>query len=242
MNEWKQTGVQYYLNGRTKQEMPLYYQLYEDYLQNEERLNIQKALSGLSIPVLLCHGTKDEAVPVDKAHLLKKAKPHAELFLVESDHVFGRKHPWKEDHLPVEMQQVADKALQFFKTAATMLFILFLSSCVPFGKGPGYVHCCSFNTATTELSFTCKDEKLKVVRVLLLSGDPNKFSEGIAEYRVPGETSIIKLDTIKNFYAQQRSILIKIWAGSPVIDDYRIEITPKDWNSKSTVFASPNYR
>ena len=30
LNEWKDSGVQYYLNGRTKQQMPLYYQLYED--------------------------------------------------------------------------------------------------------------------------------------------------------------------------------------------------------------------
>ena len=31
MQQWKETGVEYYTNSRTKQEMPLYYQLYEDY-------------------------------------------------------------------------------------------------------------------------------------------------------------------------------------------------------------------
>jgi uncharacterized protein len=114
MNEWKQTGVQYYLNGRTKQQMPLYYQLHEDYINNTERLNVLKAMSRLSIPVLICHGTKDEAVPVSKAHQLKEANPAAELFLVESDHVFGRKHPWTESNLPGPMQQVVDKTIAFF--------------------------------------------------------------------------------------------------------------------------------
>lgn len=96
MGEWKQTGVQYYLNSRTKQQMPLYYQLHEDYINNTERLDIIKAMSNLTIPVLICHGTKDEAVPVAKAQQLKEANPSAEIFLVESDHVFGRKHPWTE--------------------------------------------------------------------------------------------------------------------------------------------------
>jgi dienelactone hydrolase len=118
LNEWKKTGVQYYLNGRTRQQMPLYYQLYEDFWNNAERLNIQKAIGSLSIPVLICHGTKDEAVPVEKAYLLKQAKQDATLFLVESDHVFGRKHPWTENNLPQPMQEVVDKTIDFFKHSA----------------------------------------------------------------------------------------------------------------------------
>ena len=35
--EWKQTGIAYYKNGRTKQDMPLYYQLHEDF--ENHRLN-----------------------------------------------------------------------------------------------------------------------------------------------------------------------------------------------------------
>jgi fermentation-respiration switch protein FrsA (DUF1100 family) len=114
MNEWKQTGVQHYLNSRTKQQMPLKYQLYEDYINHNERLDILKAINSLNIPVLICHGTKDEAVPVAKAHQLKEAQPDAELFLVDSDHVFGRKHPWTEPSLPEPMQQIVDKTISFF--------------------------------------------------------------------------------------------------------------------------------
>jgi dienelactone hydrolase len=117
MNEWKEKGVQYILNSRTKQQMPLHYQLYEDYQQHKERLDILEAISILEIPVLICHGTKDEVVPVAKAYQLNEAKPGSELFLVESNHVFGRKHPWIEEHLPDAMQQVVNRTISFFRSS-----------------------------------------------------------------------------------------------------------------------------
>jgi acetyl esterase/lipase len=113
MEAWRQSGVQYSRNGRTKQNMPLYYQLYEDYLQHEDELNIEKAMKGLNIPVLICHGSLDAAVPVEKARLLKEWQPRAELFIVESDHVFGRKHPWEEEGLPAAMEEVVRESIWF---------------------------------------------------------------------------------------------------------------------------------
>ena len=113
MLAWKHNGVDYYINGRTKQKMPLYYQLYEDYRQNENRFNIQKAISRLRIPILICHGTLDTAVPVQKAFDLVKWQPCAQLFTLETDHVFGRKHPWTENYLPPEMNAVIEENLLF---------------------------------------------------------------------------------------------------------------------------------
>lgn len=115
MLAWKQTGVDYYMNGRTQQQMPLYYQLYEDYLRNSARLNIRDAINRLEIPILICHGTQDNAVPVQKAYDLVKWQPHAKLFTVESDHVFGRRHPWTENHLPAAMDAVVEESLSFLK-------------------------------------------------------------------------------------------------------------------------------
>jgi uncharacterized protein len=114
MEQWKQLGVAWYHNARTGQDMPLYYQLYEDYCANKERLDILSAVRNLQKPLLICHGTKDEAVPVEKAFLLKAQKADAELYIVESDHVFGRKHPWTEDILPEPMQLVVNKTIAFF--------------------------------------------------------------------------------------------------------------------------------
>ncbi|MBC7687158.1 MAG: alpha/beta fold hydrolase [Aquabacterium sp.] len=113
--EWKQSGVEYYLNSRTNQKMPLYYQLYLDYQQNQQRLNISSAIKKLNIPVLICHGTLDNAVPLTKALALKAWQPAAELYTVESDHVFGRKHPWLQTDLPAAMQAVVSKSLEFLK-------------------------------------------------------------------------------------------------------------------------------
>jgi len=113
MEEWKQSGVAYYHNSRTHQQMPMYYQLYEDYLQNRERLDIQKAIGQPDIPILICHGSADPAVPVENAYLLKKWQPSAQLFINDSDHVFGRKHPWTSPELPPAMEEVVEASLQF---------------------------------------------------------------------------------------------------------------------------------
>lgn len=111
---WKETGVMHITNSRTKQQMPLHYQLFEDYNNHQSRLNIERAIASLQIPVLLCHGTNDEAVPFAAAQRLKVCQPSAELFIVESDHVFGRKHPWLSSELPDAMQAVLNKTMEFY--------------------------------------------------------------------------------------------------------------------------------
>lgn len=94
--------------------MPLYFQLYEDFQQHKERFDILRAVNGLTIPLLICHGTRDEAVPVEKAYQLKAAATQAELFITGADHVFGREHPWPHHYLPQPMQDVVNKTINFF--------------------------------------------------------------------------------------------------------------------------------
>jgi uncharacterized protein len=113
MQEWKDRGVAYYNNSRTNQQMPMYYQLYEDYKANSEKLDIQKAIKSLTIPILICHGKLDNAVPVSTAHDLKSWQPAVQLFISDSDHVFGRKHPWTADELPAAMEAVVETSIQF---------------------------------------------------------------------------------------------------------------------------------
>ena len=121
MKEWQETGVQYITNKRTNQRLPLYYQLYENHRDNQERLDIEKNIRKINIPILICHGTKDEAVPLHAAQKLKEWQPKAQLFLVESDHVFGRKHPWIETTLPPAMQTVVDQSILFLKKHQPLL-------------------------------------------------------------------------------------------------------------------------
>lgn len=120
MKEWKDSNVTYYYNGRTKQQMPMHYQLFEDYRNNEDRLDILKAASKIAVPFLICHGSEDTSVSVGSAHEIHKANENSELLIVPSDHVFGRKHPWSEMDLPKEMQVVADTTIAFFQRALTL--------------------------------------------------------------------------------------------------------------------------
>jgi pimeloyl-ACP methyl ester carboxylesterase len=113
MQEWKEKGVAYYVNNRTGQQLPLYYQLYEDYEAHSAELDIGRAIRSLEIPVLLCHGSRDAAVPVEAAYHLKQMQPEAELFVLESDHVFGRSHPNRENRIPDAMMKVVEKTIAF---------------------------------------------------------------------------------------------------------------------------------
>lgn len=115
MQVWEKTGVQYLSNKRTKQELPIYYQLHQNYLENEHRFNVEDAVKALKMPLLICHGSSDNAVPIEQAYRLHHWKPDAEIFTLDTDHVFGRKHPWHELQLPNPMQKVVDKTISFFK-------------------------------------------------------------------------------------------------------------------------------
>lgn len=115
MQEWKSTGLQYYSNKRTNQEMPLYYQLHEDYLNNVNLLDIEQAIKSLDIPLLICHGSNDEAVPIAHATLLHQWQPNSTIFTLETDHVFGRKHPWPETSIPLNCQLIVDESIDFLK-------------------------------------------------------------------------------------------------------------------------------
>jgi hypothetical protein len=50
------------------------------------------------------------------AYELHTVAQNAELFELDTDHVFGRRHPWTEDHLPDATRQVVDKTIQFFSS------------------------------------------------------------------------------------------------------------------------------
>ena len=117
MKEWASTGLQHYANSRTQQQMPLYYQLYLDYKNNMQRLDILSAAAGITVPFLICHGSDDTSVSIHNAHQLQASNTAAQLFTVASDHVFGLKHPWLGSVLPEAMQAVVDKSISFFKQA-----------------------------------------------------------------------------------------------------------------------------
>jgi pimeloyl-ACP methyl ester carboxylesterase len=112
--KWKEEGVYYVKNGRTKQEMPHYHQFYQDFQENSERLNIQRAVKSIQIPHLIIHGDTDETVSVDEARLMAEWNPHAKLVILpDTGHTFGSKHPWNEKEFPEELKNAIGAILSF---------------------------------------------------------------------------------------------------------------------------------
>lgn len=104
----------YIENGRTKQQMPHYYQFYSSFKAEEEGLNIANAVKKLNIPYLIIHGADDPTVDVKEAYHLQKWSKQGRLKVIpDTDHVFGAKHPWDLEELPIKLQQTVDYTFQF---------------------------------------------------------------------------------------------------------------------------------
>jgi pimeloyl-ACP methyl ester carboxylesterase len=112
--KWKEAGVYYVTNGRTKQEMPHYYQFYEDFEKDAHRFDVERATEMAKAHVLIIHGTNDESVSVKNAEHLHLLNPNSELYLIENaNHTFGAKEPWEEDNLPKDLNEVVEKSIGF---------------------------------------------------------------------------------------------------------------------------------
>lgn len=116
LEAWRQKGISYIENSRTKQKMPHLFNFYEDFKENEERLTISSSAQKLNIPYLIVHGTADPTVDVGNAHELHEWSKQSELFLLEgSDHVFEISHPWNHDEVTPAMEKIIRKATEFVK-------------------------------------------------------------------------------------------------------------------------------
>ncbi|MEM7185301.1 MAG: alpha/beta fold hydrolase [Bacteroidota bacterium] len=111
---WKQEGIKYIENSRTKQRMPHLWQFFEDFQENEERFTIQRAVRNLSIPQLIIHGDSDPTVSIAEAHQLHLWNPKSRLKEVPgADHVFEARHPWNDHQLPAHLAQVVVLTIDF---------------------------------------------------------------------------------------------------------------------------------
>ena len=118
--EWQRTGVLHVPNTRTGQQLPLHYQMVEDYRANRARLDIpHNVRRKLRQPLLIVHGDQDETVSVAAAHALHALWPDAELLLVPgAQHMFGGAHPWPHAALPEPARFVAERTAEFFQRQA----------------------------------------------------------------------------------------------------------------------------
>lgn len=99
MSRWKKEGVRYEENTRTGQQMPLLYSQAEDFLSNQEQLDIEVSCRSLSKPGLHIHGTADRSVPIQEGVDIAAWTTHPLHVIDAADHTFGSSHPWNSDQL-----------------------------------------------------------------------------------------------------------------------------------------------
>ncbi|WP_051190494.1 alpha/beta hydrolase family protein [Kaistella palustris] len=115
-DDWKTSGVMYSENKRTHQQMPHYFQFFEDFEQNETRFDVQYAAQHLEKPFLIIQGTEDDAVKDKEALLLNEWCKTSELKLIEgANHTFGASEPWTEKSLPADLQTATELSIDFLR-------------------------------------------------------------------------------------------------------------------------------
>ena len=114
--EWVEEGVYFVKNGRTHQEMPHFYQFFKDFEENEQRLDIQKATQNLKIPLLIIHGDNDTSVAIEEAENIHKWNPKSSFQIIENaDHVFNVSHPWENQKMSQELEEIIKQCVAFLK-------------------------------------------------------------------------------------------------------------------------------
>lgn len=117
LNQWKSAGVYHIFNSRTKQDMPMYYQIIGNFEQNKTAFSIPRASKELKIPFLIVHGTDDETVPLKGAHKLNEDCSTAVLCEIEgANHTFGGSHPYTSEVLPEHTAEVVRNTINFFRS------------------------------------------------------------------------------------------------------------------------------
>ena len=114
LEKWKNEGVRYEKNTRTGQLMPINYTLFDDFLLNYKRLNIESACGKIRIPRLLIHGTNDESVDISEGQLLASWLNTPLIEIPNANHTFGSHHPWETFLLPPHLNLVVDLTMRFF--------------------------------------------------------------------------------------------------------------------------------
>ncbi|KAA3630766.1 MAG: alpha/beta fold hydrolase [Bacteroidetes bacterium] len=115
LDQWKEDGVYYVLNGRTGQQMPLYYQMYEDFVAHQPAFDTREVLKKFDKPYLIVHGTEDPGVDFQSAKDLHGWAKNSRLAPIEgADHVFNGRHPFTDTDLPENTRKLVEVTVGFF--------------------------------------------------------------------------------------------------------------------------------
>jgi len=117
--QWKNKGVRFVKNGRTKQELPQYFNLYEDFEKNKSKYNLESLCKKYLKPISHFHGLEDTSVlPENAVQLASWSKGNLNM-MKETNHVFGSRHPWLESKMPDSLEELCFYTHQFISEIKT---------------------------------------------------------------------------------------------------------------------------
>lgn len=121
LEAWRQSGTRHVKNGRTEQELPQYYSLYLDYIQNKNKLDILSAAKAIGKQLHLLHGDQDTSVPLSEGMELQGVSGAILYQIKGAVHVFGAQHPWEEAHMPIHLKALCAQTLTCLQTKKASL-------------------------------------------------------------------------------------------------------------------------
>ena len=114
LENWREDGISYIQNSRTKQQMPHYFQFLTNFKENKKKLNNKKNVLKLKLSPLIVHGTNDDVVLLNEAKNLHKWNPKSTLLIIdEMNHTLGCTQPWMNENMPDYLKQVVAKTIEF---------------------------------------------------------------------------------------------------------------------------------
>lgn len=116
LKKWREDGVRFVVNARTKQQMPHFYSFYLDWFYNQDFLSIEKVARLLNKPCLHIHGDLDEAVSINESKALSAWTTGKLITILGANHTFGALHPWEDNRLPEHLADVCRETLSFINS------------------------------------------------------------------------------------------------------------------------------
>lgn len=109
---WRSEGTLDIPNQRTGQVMPMSTAVLDDLEKNRSRLEMDRALDHLQVPLLVIHGASDESVPPSEARHIASRAPNSSLVVIDGGtHTFSAIHPLV--HVPRPLRLVTDITTRF---------------------------------------------------------------------------------------------------------------------------------
>lgn len=117
IKDWEEKGYTEIQNARTGQTMRIDRLVYDDLLNNNNKLIASERVKSLYIPCCFIHAREDEAVPVKFVNELYNNCPSSEkkrVIIENTGHTFGAAHPFEADDFPPKFRELLDHTKGWF--------------------------------------------------------------------------------------------------------------------------------